>query len=136
MKSIAPYLNFDGNTREAMTFYHECLGGNLDVQTFKESGMPSPPEAADRILHARITSGSAVVMASDTMSGMPFKAGTNFAMVIDCDSVEEQDKLVAALSRGGKITMELQDAFWGARFAMLTDKYSVNWMFNFELPKA
>jgi PhnB protein len=136
MKAVVPYLNFDGTTREVMTFYHECLGGTLDVQTFRESGMPSPPEAADRVVHARITSGSAVVMASDIMPGMPFRQGNNFAMIVECDSASEQDSFIAGLSKGGKITMEAQNTFWGARFAMLTDRYGINWMLNFELPKA
>jgi PhnB protein len=36
------------------------------------------------------------------------------------------------MSRGGKITMPLEDTFWGARFGMLTDKFGVNWMFNYD----
>jgi len=50
-------------------------------------------------------------------------------------TAEELDKVFNALSEGGNITMPLQDAFWGARFGMLTDKYGVSWMFNHELQK-
>lgn len=46
MKEITPYLNFDGNCREAMTFYQRCLGGELNVMTFGEAGFDSPPELA------------------------------------------------------------------------------------------
>ncbi len=50
MKAMTPYLNFDGNCREAMTFYHSCLGGDLNVMTFGESEFDSPPEAKDRLM--------------------------------------------------------------------------------------
>ena len=51
---------------------------------------------------------------------------------IDFDDVTEEEKVFGALSEGGKITMPLQDTFWGAKFGMLTDKFGVNWMFNCE----
>ena len=42
MKAINPYLNFDGQTRDAMTFYAKCLDADLYLQTFKEAGMDMP----------------------------------------------------------------------------------------------
>ena len=80
--------------------------------------------------------GSALLMASDTMPGMPFQQGNNFSVNINCESLEEIERFFTALSENGKVTMPLHDAFWGARFGMLTDQFGVNWMFNFEKPKA
>lgn len=134
MKSFNPYLNFDGNAREAMTFYAKAFGEELYAQTFAEANM-NPPGAENRLVHARIGSGSAVLMASDTPPGMPVKQGNNYHINIDCESEAEIEKLFDALGEDGKITMPLQDTFWGARFGMLTDKFGVNWMFNFEKPK-
>ena len=37
--------------------------------------------------------------------------------------------------QGAKINMPLQDTFWGAKFGMLTDKWGISWMFNFDRPK-
>ncbi len=139
MKSVVTYLNFDGNTRDAMKFYARCLGSELSMMPFSEAPGDFPKEAKDRVMHSRVTKGGAVLlMASDTMpgSGSRFVQGTNFSISIDCESVEEIDRLFAAFSENGKITMPLQDAFWGARFGMLKDQFGINWMFNFEKPKA
>ena len=136
MKEIVTYLNFNGNCRDAMKFYERCLGGELHMMPFSEVPGNHPPEAKDRIMHARLTNGSAVLMASDTMPGMPFQQGTNFAIAVMCQSQEELERFFNAVSEKGKVTMPLQDTFWGARFGMLTDQFGINWMFNFEKPKA
>ena len=86
-------------------------------------------------MHARLTKGQAVLMASDTTPGMPYQQGNNFSININCESLAEIERLFTAFSEKGKVTVPLQDTFWGARFGMLTDQFGVNWMFNFELSK-
>jgi len=136
MKAIVTYLNFNGNCREAMKFYQRCLGGELSIMPFSEAPGDFPKEAKDRVMHARVTKdGTTLLMASDTMPGSNFVQGTNFSISIDCQSAEETDQLFNAFSENGKITMPLQDAFWGARFGILRDQFGINWMFNFEKPK-
>ena len=136
MKAIVTYLNFNGNCREAMKFYQRCLGGELSIMPFSEAPGDFPKEAKDRVMHARVTKdGTTLLMASDNMPGSNFVQGTNFSISIDCQSTEETDRLFNAFSENGKITMPLQDAFWGARFGILRDQFGINWMFNFEKPK-
>lgn len=135
MKEIIIYLNFDGNCREAMKFYERCLGGELHLMAFSETQADYPKEAKDRIMHSRLAIGSAVLMASDTMPGMPFQKGSNFSICINGESLQELERLFTALGEKGKVTMPLQDTFWGARFGTLTDQFGINWMFNFEKPK-
>jgi PhnB protein len=88
MKAFQPYLNFDGETRDAMTFYHKALGGDLHVMTFAESGQAAPPGSENRVMHARLANGNAILMASDTMPGHPFVKGTYVHVNGDCDSTE------------------------------------------------
>jgi PhnB protein len=135
MKEISTYLTFDGSCREAMKFYAKCLGAELQLMPFSEGPGEVPKEAGDRILHAKLTKGLAVLMASDTMPGMPLQRGNNFSVSINCESLQEIEELFTALGEKGKVSMPLQDAFWGARFGMLTDQFGINWMFNFEKPK-
>jgi PhnB protein len=137
MKEITTYLTFDGNAREAMTFYKKCLDAELHMMSFSEAKgqFDFPEEAKDRIMHARLTRGSALLMASDTMPGMPFRQGNNFSISIHCESRQEIEKLFASFSENGKIGMPLQDTFWGAYFGMVTDQFGINWMFNFENPR-
>ncbi len=149
MKAFQPYLNFPGNTREAMTFYQKCIDGELFIQTagemelppeqvdaMKKSDTPMQRPAPDFVIHARLTKGSAVFMASDAMPGAPFITGNNVWVNIDCDTVPEIEKLFAAFGEGGTVIMPLADQFWNAKFGMLTDKFGINWMFNCDLTKS
>jgi PhnB protein len=136
MKAMNSYLTFDGNCREAMKFYEKCLGGELNLMSFADAPGDSPKEAKDRIMHARLAKGAVILMASDTMPGMPLQQGNNFSIAIDCESMNETENVFKALGDGGKITMPLQDTFWGAHFGMLTDKFGIQWMLNYEKPKA
>ena len=62
--------------------------------------------------------------------GFKLNFGNNSYISLEPDSKEETKKLFNALSEGGKITMELQDMFWGAYFGTCIDKFGVQWMFN------
>ena len=76
-----------------------------------------------------------MLMASDNMPGMPFQQGNNFSVSISAESLEESERLFAGLSAKGTVTVPLRDAFWGARFGMVTDQFGINWMVSFEKPK-
>jgi PhnB protein len=131
MKHAHPFLAFDGNCREAMTFYQQCLGAKLFLLTYGEAPFESPPEAAERILHSTLSNEERVLlMAADTMPGAPFQPGNNFSIFLECESREEIDRVFAALAESGTITMPLQDTFWHARFGTLTDRFGVRWSFN------
>lgn len=136
MKEIHCYLTFDGNCASAMKFYEKCLKAELHMMPFAEmQGQPIPPEAKDKIMHARLQKGSAVLMASDNMPGMPLTKGNNFSVSINCASKQEADDYFGALKEGGKVTMPLQDTFWGAYFGMVTDQFGIQWMFNYDKPR-
>ncbi len=138
MKELTAYLNFDGNAREAMTFYSKCLGAELCTMLWSAAPPGQcevPPEAKDRIMHASLTKGSVILMAADTFPGTPFQKGNNFTININCESRQESERLFAALGEKGKVIMPLQDMFWGSFWGMLTDQFGINWMFSFEHPK-
>jgi PhnB protein len=113
-----------------MQFYAKCLGAELQLMKFGDMPEACPegaPEGTkDRIMHARLTKGKAVLMASDNGPGMSFTQGNNFSISIDCESAQEVDKYFAALGDKGKIKMPVQETFWAARFGMLTDKFGIN----------
>ncbi len=134
MEATNIYLTFDGSCREAMTFYGRCLEAQPDFTLFSAG----PPEMAalakdapERILHAELKRGPVVLMASDSMPGMPFRQGNNFSICISCESQAEMDRLFAALGENGKVTMPVHDAFWGGRFGMLTDRFGIGWMLSY-----
>jgi PhnB protein len=139
MKEITTYLVFDGNCRQAMEFYKNCLGAELSIMSFGEvpGNLPKEArEAKDRIMHARLTKGPLALMASDTVPGTNFQQGNNFSISVQCENREEIDRLFAAFAENGKVTMPLDEPFWAARFGMLTDQFGINWMFNLDKPAA
>ncbi len=135
MKGINAYLNFNGNCREAMEFYNRCLGGELQLMPFSGAPMKVPEGAGNLIIHARLEAQGGVLMASDTMPGMPYQPGNNFWVCLSCTDPPETEKLFTAFSANAKVIMPVQETFWASRFGMLTDQFGVNWMFNCEKPR-
>lgn len=136
MEAITPYLNLNGKAAEALDFYCKALNGEIVFkQTYGESPLKSPESHKDKIMHASFKAGDLTFMVSDAMQGQPVSEGTNLSLSLNFEDAGEMNKTFAALAEEGKITMELQDTFWGARFGMLTDKYGFNWMFNHDYKK-
>ena len=136
MQAIVPYLNFNGNASEALSFYCKALNGAVIYQqAYSESPMEFDPAFKDKIMHATFKAGDLTLMASDTNGKFTVSPGTNVSLSMNFDDIESIDKTFAAMSAGSNITMPLQDTFWGARFGMLIDKFGVSWMFNCELKK-
>lgn len=129
---LCPYLNFEGNAREAMTFYHSVLGGELTFQTCGEAFPDTPAEHKDRIMHAHLASESINVMASDTFpdQGTQFVAGNNVHLSLIGSDEDSLREYFNKLADGGTVGMPLQKQFWGDTFGMVTDKFGIHWMVN------
>jgi len=132
MAQINAYLNFEGNTREAMNFYKDALGGELTLQTIGESPIASqmPPHAKDLIVHSMLVSDNIVIMGSDMVLDGLIK-GNNVSLSLQCNSEEEINRLFSKLSAGGNVDHPVKEAFWGGIFGHFTDKYGINWLMNY-----
>jgi PhnB protein len=126
---LNPYLNFNGNARQALEFYHSVFGGNLTLSTFAELGAPNSPDA-DRIMHGQLeTDAGYTIMAADVTSEMEYQppAGISVSLSGDDDTLHDYwDKL----SAGGTTTMPLQKQVWGDEFGMCVDQFGVPWLVN------
>lgn len=129
-REITPYLMFDGTCNAAMTFYKQILGGNLEISTYGQSDPSSSAEDKDKVIHARLESGSTVIMASDSGKGILVKNGDDVWLSLQCGPASEVDALYAKLSAGGQSPQPPQNTFWGTRFGMLVDRFGVQWMLN------
>ncbi|MDQ3192205.1 MAG: VOC family protein [Bacteroidota bacterium] len=138
MATTNTYLNFNGNCEEAFNFYKSVFGGEFTyIGRFAE--MPESeeyklPEAdKNKIMHISLPIGTSVLMGSDTVQewGPSFVQGNNFSISINADTKEEADKIFRTLSTDGKVTMPMDNTFWGDYFGMLTDKFGINWMVSF-----
>lgn len=133
MPQLDPYLIFDGNCAEAMRFYEQALGGRIDVMmTHADSPLAddTPPEMAERIMHARMTLDGRILMASDARSNEPYVRMTGFALSLIYPSAAEARKIYDALAEGGEVAMPLQPTFWAEAFGMVVDRFGTPWMIN------
>ena len=126
---LSTYLNFDGTCEEALRFYEKAgLGRIADLRRYADSPMGGKMPG-EKIIHAHFEGPGVSLHASDSMrpSGKGF---SGFSLSIGLSDLAEAQRLFAALSEGGEITMPLQKQFWGATFGMFTDKFGVGWMIN------
>ena len=132
---VAPYLNFDGNCREAFGVYADILGGKIKfMQTHGESPIPDQgQEMRERIMHARLAIGDSVMLASDTPIGMYEPTRTMYVMA-QRDDPADAERVFHALAEDGRVMMPIQETFWAARFGMLIDRFGIPWMVNCDLP--
>lgn len=142
MSKVAIYLNFPKQTEEAFHFYKNVFKSDFVGAGFSRfKDMPGNPQLdqmseADRnlIMHVElpIMNGALSLMGTDAPESMGFNTviGNNVHISLSPDSKNDADELFAALSNGGKVTMPLQDTFWGAYYGSCTDKFGIQWMLN------
>lgn len=135
MTNLNAYLTFAGNCREAMTFYKECIGGELTFQTIGESPLSDkmPEQMKNCILHATLTKESLVLMASDMVGENGLTRGNAVSLMLNCSSEKEIKNYYNKLSEGGKRTHELEHAFFGALFGDLVDKFGNHWLLHYRI---
>ncbi|HEX5501322.1 MAG TPA: VOC family protein [Thermomicrobiales bacterium] len=131
MAQLVPYLSFTGTCREAMTFYQQCLGGELSITTYGDSPMADqvPAEHRDNVLHAVLLSAEILLMASDLMPGDTVTQGGSVTLALSSGDKEEIRAYFAKLSAGGTVTMPLDEAFFGL-YGEATDRFGMRWLFQ------
>lgn len=128
---LNPYINFNGNAKEAMEFYNNAFGGKLTMNTYKDGGMPQDSDTDDKIMHAMLESDNGItLMASDSPKGWVYNVGNNVSISLSGDNEAELKSYWDKLSDGGKIDEPLVEAPWGDKFGMFTDKFGIRWMVN------
>ena len=134
------YLNFPGTCAEALDFYVKHLGAKILMKgTYGEmSGQGGPQNLPpglkpESVLHSRFQIGDTLVMASDgPPERCPPMRGTYLALAVE--SNEEAERIYAALSEGGEVSMKIGETFFAERFGQFRDKFGVNWMVIHEKP--
>jgi PhnB protein len=133
---FTPYLNFNGNCKEAFEFYARVLGGKIEtMMTHGDSPIANevPPAWHDRVLHASLLVGDEYLLASDSPPEHYEKPAGLYVSVHLTDAAEA-DRIFYAFAEGGTVTMPIEKTFWAERFGMVVDRYGTPWMINCELP--
>lgn len=119
-----------GKTKDAMEFYQSVFGGELKMQSFAESGMPTTDETKDNIIHAELKNDWMTIMSSDGDSSHPVTMGNSVNLSLIGTDETKLTELFNKLSEGGEVTMPLAKQFWGDTYGQLTDKFGIHWMVN------
>lgn len=129
---VQPYLFFGGRCDEALEFYKRAVGATVQmVMRYNESPQPMPPGSIppgfeNKVMHATISIGDSIVMMSDgNEKGAKFDG---FSLSISLPTEADANRVFAALSEGGSVTMPLAKTFWSPRFGMLQDRFGIGWM--------
>ena len=132
---IQIYLTFEGRCEEAIDFYKQALGAEVEMlMRYKDSPeQPSPGcdsrQDPEKVMHAAFRIGETLLMASDGQcSGSPAFQG--FSLSIPAADVAEAERHFGALADGGQVMMPLAKTFWSPAFGMLADRFGVPWMVN------
>jgi PhnB protein len=131
---LNPYLNFNGNAREAMEFYRSVFGGDLVLNTFGELGAPDSPDA-NRIMHGQLeTDAGYTIMGADVTSDMKFEPAAGFSVSLSGDDDGALHGYWGKLSAAGTTTMPLAKQVWGDEFGMCVDQFGIAWLVNISQP--
>lgn len=135
MLRSTPFLLFDGNCAEAMTFYQQCLGGELTLTKLGDTPMKDmlPAEKHDRIINAQLKSGDIDISATDWMASPEFNPlqGNTFAIYITGKLFDELKPVFDKLKDGdnNERLQELHEMPFGT-YGQFYDKYGVQWIFK------
>ena len=144
MTTINPYLTFNGDCEEAFHFYKSVFGNEFQfVGRFTDMPenqyFPVAESDKNKIMHISLPIGNGTLLfGCDTTR--TFKSttivGNNISISVETDSIENATHIFNSLSKGGNVTMPLEKTFWDAFYGMLTDKFGINWMVNYDLSKS
>lgn len=130
MPKVTAYLNFSGNCREAMSFYQQCLGGELSVRLLGEQTEANqmPTQMKNLVLHATLINQNLVIMGSDMLGDEGLVKGNAVSLMLHCDNQEEMKEFYHKLSFEGKQIQPLTQSTFGEWFGDLIDKYNNQWL--------
>jgi len=139
MRTINPWINFNGNAEEAFTFYRSVFGGEFTkVIRFKDlAGMDfqAPENEANKLMHIALPIGKQnVLMANDVLEfmGRVNESENRSKIAVAAESREEADKIFNGLSAGGDVEGSIGDSPWGTYAGMFRDKYGIEWIVEFD----
>jgi len=139
MKTINPWINFNGNALEAFTFYKSVFGGEFTkIVRFKDLSGPEfqvSENDADKLMYIGLPLGKHNVLIANDVPEFMGRVNENenrSKIQVSTESREEADKIFNGLSAGGEVEGPIGDSPWGTYGAMFRDKYGIEWIIEFD----
>jgi len=138
MKTINPWINFNGNAEEAFNFYRSVFGGEFTkVIRFKDlasSEFPVAEKEASKIMQIILPIDSANILIGNDVPEFMGKVNereNRSKIHVKVESIEEAKKIFNGLSAGGQVEGPMGDSPWGTYAGMFRDKYGIEWIIEF-----
>jgi PhnB protein len=139
MRTINPWINFNGNAEEAFTFYKSVFGGEFTkIVRFKDlssAEFPVPEKEAQKIMYIALPIGKHNVLKANDVPefmGRVNEEENRSKISVSAESRDEADKIFNGLSAGGNVEGPIGDSPWGSYAGMFRDKYGIEWIVEFD----
>ncbi len=117
-----PYLHLPGTTREALTFYGDVFGCEIQLHTFTEFNRADGP--ADAIAHGYLAGGPVALFAADVSGGeQTFRCEGMMLSLLGTAEPSTLRDWFSILADGGRVVDDLQKRPWGAYEGQVIDRY-------------
>lgn len=138
--STTTHLNLPGTAREALGFYGDVFGGEVNLTTYAQVGMPQDAPGADHVVFGRVTAPSGFSIMAYDIPGRDerFTGRTErrdgmtvtdqpFFVSVRVDTLDEAQRYWDVLAEDASVIEPLAASAWSAGFGMLTDRFGVTW---------
>ena len=133
MKTLNPYLSFNGQCQDALDFYCTTFNGKVVMrQTFGQAPNAVKGINPTHIMHAEFKADGIYIMASDGLSH-DARPQNNITLNVNFSDLSEQKNCFEKLAQNGEVLMPLEQTFWGASFGKVQDQFGIQWMLNCHL---
>ncbi|MFD0794859.1 VOC family protein [Mucilaginibacter litoreus] len=139
MRTINPWINFNGNAEEAFTFYKSVFGGEFTkIVRFKDLASDEfqvPENEADKIMHIALPVGKYNILVANDVPEFMGRVNENenrSKIYVVAESREEADQIFNGLSAGGAVEGPIGVSPWGTYAGMFRDKYGIEWIVEFD----
>lgn len=133
--TINPYVNFNGNCKEAVEFYGTVFGSKPKIMTFGEMppnpNFPMSEELKSLVIHACVEICGNNIMFSDSPPDMELICGNNISISLSSNDKKQLTDWFNKLSAGGQVPMPLGETFWSKLYGFTIDKFGIGWQVNY-----
>src|SRR5580704_7975041 len=139
MRTINPWINFNGNAEEAFTFYRSVFGGEfgkiIRFKNLASDAFPIPEDEANKIMRIALPIGKHNVLIANDVPGFLGRVSeeeNRSKIAVSAESREEAEKIFNGLSADGSVEGPIGEGPWGTYGGMLRDKYGIEWIVEFD----
>ncbi len=135
---LIPYINLSGDAEEALSFYKDIFGGEIEINRWSEmppnSKMPITDEWKSKVMHGSLAIRENVTLyVSDSLTEDQTGNSSTVFLHMEFDSEDELRKAYEAIAQSGTVNMPVDKTFWGAIYGDVIDKFGIGWGMHYQI---